>query len=82
LREGDVNSKYFHACVKNRGRQNSIKALRVADGWIEGVDAVNHFTAFDGVRPTLNVVLLPSLTAADNEILLLRLLLWKKLKMW
>jgi hypothetical protein len=65
LKEGDANSKYFHACVKNRGRQNSIKALKVQEGWIKGVVAVksetvrffsSHFAAVEGVQPNLNGV--------------------------
>jgi hypothetical protein len=79
LKEGDRNSKYFHACVKNRGRQNSIKALKVQDGWIEGVAAIksetvrffsSHFAAAEGVRPTLNGVQFTLLSGADNEILI------------
>jgi hypothetical protein len=63
LKEGDANNKYFHACVKNRGRQNAIKALRSVDGWIEGAEAIksetvrffsNHFSASDWVRPNLD----------------------------
>ncbi|KAK2356246.1 hypothetical protein QL285_093594 [Trifolium repens] len=76
LKEGDTNNKYFHACVKNRGRQNSIKALRVADGWIEGVVAIraetvrffsNHFSASDWVRPNLDGIQFPLVSAADND---------------
>jgi hypothetical protein len=79
LKEGDGNSKYFHACVKDRGRQNSIKALKVQEGWIEGVAAIksetvrffsSHFAAAEAVRPTLGGVQFPSLSGADNETLI------------
>ncbi|KAK2413305.1 hypothetical protein QL285_036031 [Trifolium repens] len=79
LKEGDANNKYFHACVKNRGRQNAIKALRVENGWIEGVEAIkaetvsffsNHFSAANWTRPNLDGIQFPSLSAADNEILI------------
>jgi hypothetical protein len=79
LKKGDANSNYFHACVKNRGRQNSIKALRVSDGWIEGVDNIkaetvrfftNHFSASAGVRPLLNGIQFPLLSEAENALLI------------
>lgn len=35
LSEGDVNTKYFHRCVKARASRNSIKALKVEDEWVQ-----------------------------------------------
>lgn len=32
MKEGDVNSKYFHSCIKRRSSSNSMKALKVGDG--------------------------------------------------
>jgi hypothetical protein len=32
LKEGDTNSRYFHACIKSRAKQNSIIALRTEGG--------------------------------------------------
>ncbi|MCI56490.1 RNA-directed DNA polymerase (Reverse transcriptase), partial [Trifolium medium] len=35
LREGDVNSSYFHACINSRRNQNAIRALQTENGWAE-----------------------------------------------
>jgi hypothetical protein len=35
LKEGDVNTSYFHACVKARKRSNTIVALEKGAEWSE-----------------------------------------------
>ena len=42
LKEGDANSAYFHACVKKKGRINSILKLQVGDRWVEEVVEVRQ----------------------------------------
>jgi hypothetical protein len=34
LKEGDINNKYFHSCVKARGRVNKISTLLTENGWV------------------------------------------------
>jgi hypothetical protein len=40
LREGDASSRFFHACVKNRRRYNSIVALKKGRSWLSNTDVV------------------------------------------
>ncbi|WJX32289.1 hypothetical protein P8452_20632 [Trifolium repens] len=79
LREGDSNSKYFHACVKARRRANTISALYTPSGWVEGTGNVrnatvsffkSHFSTEDWVRPNLDGVEFPVLTEEDNALLI------------
>lgn len=51
IAEGDVNTRYFHACVRGRRRRNHLLALKKGDFWIKGVHEIksevkNHFQFF------------------------------------
>lgn len=72
LKEGDVNSRYFHVCVKSMGSLKRVSALRVGDAWVEDVagirDAVtsfltSHFSEAVLSLPTLDGIAFPSLSA-------------------
>jgi len=63
LREGDANSKYFHAIMSGRRRRNGISSILVNNNLVEGVpnlrEAVlnhfmNHFKAQDIFRPRVD----------------------------
>jgi hypothetical protein len=75
LKEGDVNSKFFHGCVKARSKLNFISALRIDGGWIESPDQIkaavstyfeNHVSSSPRIRPKLDGVVFPSLSVEDN----------------
>jgi hypothetical protein len=75
LREGDVNSGFFHASIKMRKRRNSILALRVGDRWVESVHEIRaevldffkcHFSDLEVDRPTLDGVPLNSISEVDS----------------
>ncbi|MCI23702.1 RNA-directed DNA polymerase (Reverse transcriptase), partial [Trifolium medium] len=40
IKEGDENTKYFHASIKSSDRKNSILKLMVEDRWVESVSEV------------------------------------------
>jgi hypothetical protein len=42
LKEGDDNFKYFHRCVKARAVKNSLKAIKVANGWVDSPPEVRR----------------------------------------
>jgi hypothetical protein len=76
LRDGDSNSRYFHASLKSRGKKNFISALFVDGVWLETPIAirqatVNYFRArfstINWPRPKLNGVEFPSLLDVDNQ---------------
>ncbi|GAU51943.1 hypothetical protein TSUD_417260, partial [Trifolium subterraneum] len=76
LKEGDANTKYFHAHVKARGRRNNISALLTEDGWVEGPTNVRqavvsffqqHFATTAWERPTLEGVDFPLLSEESNS---------------
>jgi hypothetical protein len=76
LKEGDTNSKYFHACVKGRKRINSIMALKKEGGWIENPDCikgeicsyfVKHFSEEEWERPTMDGIDFSYLSAVENQ---------------
>lgn len=51
IAERDVNTRYFHACVRGRRRRNQLLALKKGDFWIKGVHEIksevkNHFQFF------------------------------------
>ncbi|KAK2372487.1 hypothetical protein QL285_073613 [Trifolium repens] len=78
LREGDSNTKYFHACVKGRRRTNTISALNTPLGWVEGPNSVkeatvfffkNHFSKVDWLRPNLDGVVFSMLSEDVNTTL-------------
>ncbi|XP_019447298.1 PREDICTED: uncharacterized protein LOC109350521 [Lupinus angustifolius] len=72
LKEGDANSKFFYACMKNRSRRNRVFGLSFHGQWLEedglvrkGV--VDYFKeVFKGdsvIRPTLDEILFNSLSS-------------------
>jgi hypothetical protein len=76
LREGDTNSRFFHACIKSRRKQNAIMALRLNDGWIEAPDDIrqavvsffrNHFSSVPWQRPNIDGILFPVLSFEENQ---------------
>ncbi|MCI07890.1 LINE-1 reverse transcriptase like, partial [Trifolium medium] len=78
LKEGDANTKFFHACVKNRCRRNTIVALKKGDVWIEEPSKIReeivsyfteHFSEEDWDRPTLDGLMLPTISEGEVELL-------------
>jgi hypothetical protein len=76
LKEGDSNSRYFHACIKSRKKKNFIRALRVGDEWLETPSLIrnatveffaHHFASEQWSRPQLDGLEFPMLTAAENN---------------
>ncbi|KAL8472643.1 hypothetical protein ACS0TY_029738 [Phlomoides rotata] len=62
LREGDVNSSYFHVWINRNRKSNTIEGLLINDRWINSVKGVkkwihehfeNHFKAPHSSRPNL-----------------------------
>jgi hypothetical protein len=75
LREGDLNSAYFHACVKSRGNRNFLNALKVDGRWVESPvqirqAVVAHFTNLFSSppwsRPNLDGIVFPTISEVDN----------------
>ncbi|MCI01142.1 LINE-1 reverse transcriptase like, partial [Trifolium medium] len=71
LKEGDANTRFFHACVKGRQRMNAIVALKKGEGWIENPSSIkeeivsyfaNHFAEEEWNRPTLDGINFPTLS--------------------
>lgn len=63
LREGDANSKYFHAIMLGRRRRNSISSIIVENNHVEGVmnvreavftHFINDFQTQDIIRPRVD----------------------------
>jgi hypothetical protein len=80
LKEGDENSRYFHACINSRGKKNFIRALRVNDVWVESPSLIhnaavayfrNQFASDHWARPKLDGILFPSLDDDENRRLVL-----------
>jgi hypothetical protein len=80
LKEGDKNSRYFHACINSRGKKNFIRALRVGDEWLETPSLIrnatveyftNHFAADHWARPKLDGIEFLSLGDEENMGLIL-----------
>lgn len=62
LKDGDVNSKYFHSVLSSRRRQNSIVSLLVNGTLMEGIQPIrnavfshfiDHFAAHYTTRPSV-----------------------------
>jgi len=81
LKEGDANykKKIINNCVKSRGSRNSLKTLRVNDGWVTSLfdfrKAVveflnNHVEANTWERPKLDEVLFDRLSNEENDALI------------
>jgi hypothetical protein len=76
LKEGDSNTKYFHACIKSKSRRNTISALNTSLGWVEGPNGVreatvdffkNHYSNDVWKRPNLDGIVFPMLSEVDNN---------------
>ena len=76
-RERDINTTYFHACVKNRGMRNSISALRV-ERWMEDFAKIkqgivnfftHHFSVPETYRPTMGDIDFIHISNLDNVML-------------
>jgi hypothetical protein len=75
LKEGDVNTSYFHKCLKAIASSNSIKALQVGGEWVESLELIRQATVdlFKQqfclpmwLRPLLDGVEFPSLSVETN----------------
>jgi hypothetical protein len=75
LREGDSNSRFFHASVKSRGKRNLISALQVGETWLESPADIRQatvdnfklkFSTVSWLRPKLDGVSFPSLSEEEN----------------
>jgi len=78
LREGDANSKYFHAIMSSRRRRNAISSVVVDGNIIEGVDNVQeavfghlqtHFQAQQINRPRVDDLHFCRFSAIDGNFL-------------
>lgn len=75
IREGDTNSKFFHASIKSQRLRNELQGLLVNNCWIDDVDSVkeeafNHFSKQFSTscwnRPSLDGIDFKQLSASDN----------------
>ncbi|XP_058749275.1 uncharacterized protein LOC131622266 [Vicia villosa] len=53
IKEGDCNTKYFHAAVRNRSRKNNIVALKIEQGNLEEVGDVKREDGIGGCWGTV-----------------------------
>nr|KYP74932.1 Transposon TX1 uncharacterized [Cajanus cajan] len=72
---GDLNSKYFHACIRGMQQRNQIIALKISERMVEEVYEIKevvrsyfeeHFKARSWLRPRLSLVGFPVLSNAQN----------------
>jgi hypothetical protein len=75
LREGDVNSQYFHNLMRSRGKRNNILALEVDGEWTENPSIIRQatldffktqFQSCQRRRPMLDGVVFPRLSLEEN----------------
>jgi hypothetical protein len=78
MKDGETNSRYFHACIKARNRGNKIEALRTPLGWVNGPSGVreavvsffkNHFDAEVWNRLVLDGLVFPTVLEENNAML-------------
>lgn len=78
VREGDANSKFFHACIKSRFANNQISELLDGNRWIDDVQGIRsvatkyfseHFSENKWIRPRLDGVIFQTVSARQNEML-------------
>jgi hypothetical protein len=76
LKEGDANSRFFHACVKNRKKSNSIVALKKGRSWLTNPVLVraevveyfkNHYKEVSWIRPNLDGIMFARLNGDQCE---------------
>lgn len=81
IRDGDLNTLFFHACLAIRRRRNQLVAILVDDLWVEEVDqikneVIKHFSNIyleeGGVRPQLEGVLFNKISDVDQRELVSR----------
>lgn len=79
IKEGDMNTKYFHTLINWKRKSDSIVGLLMDGSWVEDVDCIkrkvkNFFEEkfrkqHDGRRPLLDGVTFSMLSADDNRAL-------------
>ncbi|XP_057423791.1 uncharacterized protein LOC130717555 [Lotus japonicus] len=78
IREGDQNSRYFHAIVNFRRKVNALPGLWVEDVWVDDPSAVKFqakeffackFKSMERWRPKLNGVPFRSLSVSSSKLL-------------
>lgn len=78
LKEGDANSKYFHACVRSRITTNHIFALLVQDEWVQDAVGVKnamvnyyttHFSESIWERSRLDGIMFKTISGQQNNYL-------------
>jgi hypothetical protein len=76
VKGGDENSRFFHACIKSRGKKNHIRALCVGDEWFEKLLEIRsatvdyfsqHFTSDNWDRPKLDGIAFPRHVDEENR---------------
>ncbi|KAL5165238.1 putative ribonuclease H protein [Glycine soja] len=81
LKEGDINSNYFHRLINHRRRQNAIQGLFINGVWVHDPSSVKNatlhyfksrFAEENTSRPTLDGVQFPSLPQREKESLVAR----------
>ena len=76
LKDGDVNSKYFHSVLSSRYRRNAIVSLMVNDSLVEGVQPIrqavfshfrDHLAASDMYRSGVDNLIFKNLSYAEGN---------------
>lgn len=76
MEKDEVNSGFFHACVRRRSKRNNLIALRVGEIWLDKVYDVrgeitwffqDQFTDSEVVRPNLDRVSLSTISSSEVE---------------
>ncbi|CAJ2638862.1 unnamed protein product, partial [Trifolium pratense] len=75
LKDGDVNSKYFHSVLASRHRRNAMSVIQVDEVTLEGVEPIrqavfshfeSHFKAFNVNRPGVDDLQFKRLNHVEN----------------
>ncbi|CAL0333597.1 unnamed protein product [Lupinus luteus] len=81
LRDGDSNSKFFHAWINRRRRSSEILGLTIDGEWVDDPSRVKdhirlffeaRFSEAHWNRPSLNGILFNQISAEDNQLLVAR----------
>jgi hypothetical protein len=76
IKEGDANTKFFHARINCRRARNKIVTIKVNNSWVKGVLNVrqaitsffqNHFASSNWPRPTLDGIVFPLVSQQNNQ---------------